>query len=105
MLCSIEFCFREVSEVVTELNRVQNNIRKVESSLESPEEVKQKYRQSKDKFISVTDIMHHLDESIKELHSAIIKRKHYYENIEDYFVNYINHNFSKVLDFRQFKVI
>ncbi|GJQ78528.1 hypothetical protein Trydic_g11642 [Trypoxylus dichotomus] len=94
---------RQVCDVVTEINTVQSTIRKVESSLESPETIGQQYQKTRQKYECVTHLIRSLNENIQELNLGISKRKHHYQVTEDYFVNYINHNFSKVLDFRQFK--
>ncbi|KAI4467365.1 structural maintenance of chromosomes 56 smc5 smc6 [Holotrichia oblita] len=94
---------RQVPEVVMEIKNVQTTIRRVESSLETPDEIRRKYQHAREKCEQVKKVMGGLEDTIQELNQSVSKRKRHYQVMEDYFVNCINHNFSKVLDFRQFK--
>ncbi|KAI4467367.1 structural maintenance of chromosomes 56 smc5 smc6 [Holotrichia oblita] len=94
---------RQVPEVVMEIKNVQTTIRRVESSLETPDEIRKKYQHAREKCEQVKKVMGGLEDTIQELNQSVSKRRRHYQVMEDYFVNCINHNFSKVLDFRQFK--
>ncbi|KAK9744457.1 RecF/RecN/SMC N terminal domain [Popillia japonica] len=94
---------RQVPEIVEEISNIKNSISKAESSLGNATEIGNKYETTKQKHDHVTKVLEHLNNSIHELGKAITNRKRYYQHVEDYYVNHINHSFKRVLDFRQFK--
>ncbi|KAI4467364.1 structural maintenance of chromosomes 56 smc5 smc6 [Holotrichia oblita] len=94
---------RQVPDIVREIKDIQIKIGKAENSVETPDEIRRKYQNAREKYESVKEVMESLSSVIDELRRCVLIRKHVYVITEDYFVNYINHHFSRALGFRQFK--
>lgn len=98
------FYSREVREITDEQKQVQSEIRRLESSLENPNDIARKYEYARSRQDQVAAAMDALRDNIKDLNSSVKKREQYCNCTEDYFVHFTNYTFSKVLEFRQFKV-
>ena len=83
---------------------MQRKINKVESQVESPEETRKKYDTVTRKCQETSEIVTQLDENVRELKIGVNKGNRNYKYTRDYFTTFLNYNFSKILEFRQYKV-
>lgn len=99
------FVPRNVVVIADLIYKMQRKINKVESQVESPEETRKKYDVVTRKCQETSEIITHLDENVKELKIGVNKGNRNYKYTKDYFITLLNYNFSKILEFRQYKVI
>lgn len=87
-----------------EINKLKNNIKNIENTIEKPEELMKTYENSKEQHERAYELYTNLTANFKELQMAAEKRKRYHKSTEDYLVLYIQTAFEMVLEYMQFVV-
>lgn len=95
---------RPVKQLGNEITLTERQIRKVQVCTEKPEDVAKNYQDKLERHRKASEIIKSLEENVRELQVASVQRRKHYRLTEDYFITYIQHSFSNILEYRQFRV-
>ncbi|XP_025836103.1 structural maintenance of chromosomes protein 6 [Agrilus planipennis] len=94
---------RDVNEIMSDMDKINHIMRRVESSVEEPEYILQKIDEATKKHNQNSELLDALRSDVKQLQIASEKRKKIYKNIENYFKSIFSNSFLRFLQLRQFK--
>lgn len=92
-------------EIVEELEKVEQSIRVIESELEKPEELADKYKNRTTRYEEARRILTNMHDDYKLLAHMAKKHHRYYKKTEDFSITLIKDSFKRMLEKRQFKVL
>lgn len=93
-----------MQDINNEMNQIKHRIQSIETDPENINDLKERYREVKEKCTQVSAIMGSLHEDLQELVVVMDRRSRVCKLVEDYFINYMKSSFKKILERRQFEV-